>query len=67
MKKAWQFLNGNKTIICFTAVTALEQAARVGWIDGNSSGVRFSIGICIALGGLSLGHHAKKGYFTTKK
>ena len=66
MKKAWEFLNGNKTIICMTTATVLQQAVQYGLIN-ESNGVNFAIGLSITLGTGSLGHHLKKGYFTRKK
>jgi len=66
MKKTWQFLNGNKTIICLGAATILQEAVKYGVI-GDSKSIQFSISICLILGGGALGHHIKKGYFSTKK
>ena len=66
MKKIWNFLDGNKTIICLSTATILQQAINTG-ILSDSKGFQFTIGITLALGGGALGHHIKKGYFTTKK
>ena len=66
MKRVWEFLNGNKTIICMTASTMLQQAVKYDIVP-ESKGISFAIGITMTLGGGSLFHHAKKGYFTRKK
>jgi len=66
MKKAWEFLNGNKTIIFMTTATVLQQAIQYGIIN-DSKPLSFAIGLSITLGTGSLGHHIKKGYFTSKK
>ena len=66
MKKAWDFINGNKTIIFMTSATVLQQAMQYGIIN-ESKGLNFAIGLSLTLGGGSLFHHYKKGYFTTKK
>ena len=66
MKKVWNFLNGNKTIICLTSATILQQAVNYNLIN-DSNGIQFAIGLSLTLGGGALGHHIKKGYFTTRK
>ena len=66
LKKAWKWLDGNKTIICWGTSVALQEAVRTGLID-NSKGIQWIIGVTVVLGGGALGHHISKGYFTTKK
>lgn len=66
MKKIWNFLDGNKTIICLGTATILQEAIRAGILH-DSKGLSFTIGISLALGGGALAHHVKKGYFSTKK
>jgi hypothetical protein len=66
MKRIWNFLNGNKTIIFLGAYTALTEAVKAGILN-DSSGVKFTIGMFLALGGGAAVHHAKKGYFSVKK
>lgn len=66
MKKAWEFLNGNKTIICMTTATVLQQCINSGILN-DSKGLSFAIGISLTLGTGSLGHHIKKGYFKRSK
>ena len=66
MKNVWKFLNGNKTIICMTTATVLQQAVSYGIINGSKE-LSFVIGVSMVLGGGSLGHHIKKGYFRKSK
>jgi len=64
--KTWNFLNGNKTIIFNTTAAILQYGVNHKLIN-DSPEVQWTIGICFVLGGGSLIHHIKKGYFTTKK
>jgi len=66
MKKLFKILNGNKTIICLTISTVLEQAIKYEVLNNNKY-IQFTIGILVLLGGGSLMHHAKKGYFKQNK
>ena len=66
LKKIWNFVDGNKTIICMSTATILQQAVNSGILN-DSKGINFAIGLTITLGGGSLYHHVKKGYFSTKK
>jgi len=61
VKKIWQMLNGNKTII---ASTLLLIAANVPIPEPYRSII---IGILSLLGTGSLAHHVQKGYFRTDK
>jgi hypothetical protein len=66
LQKAWKFLNGNKTIIFSTTAAILQYGVNNNMLH-NSTGMKWSIGICFVLGGGSLIHHISKGYFSTKK
>ena len=66
MKKIWKYLNGNKTIICMTCATILQQAIQYNVLS-DSNGINFAINILLLLGGGSLAHHVKKGYFGQNK
>jgi hypothetical protein len=66
MKKTWDWLNGNKTIIFNTSASVLQQMVLSDIVPG-SKGVKFTIGVLFVLGGGSLVHHIKKGYFSRKK
>lgn len=66
LKKTWDYLNGNKTIICMTTATILQQAINAG-ILSDSKALSFAIGVSITLGTGSLAHHVKKGYFRANK
>lgn len=66
MKTFWKYIDGNKTIICFGVATLLQQALKYDIIK-DSNVLQFIIGTFLLLGGGSLGHHVKKGYFSTKK
>lgn len=62
-KDFWSRLNGNKSWILLSAGTILQQAVQYKLIP-DSKGIQFSIGVCIALGSLAVGHHIKKGSFS---
>lgn len=66
MKKIWDLLNGNKTII-FNTTAGLLQYAVANQLLADSSGIKWTIGVLFTLGGGSLIHHAKKGYFKRNK
>jgi hypothetical protein len=66
LQNTWNWLNGNKTIICMTAATVLQQAMKYEIVP-DSKGWNFAIGLFITIGTGSLGHHIKKGYFTKNK
>ena len=60
MKNIWNYLNGNKTIICMTSAAILQQAIQYD-ILSDSKLLKFVIGILILFGTGSLTHHVKKG------
>jgi len=60
-KTFWQWADGNKTIILSVALLVVEKTPIPEPVKSIVSG------ILIALGATALGHHAYKGYFTTKK
>lgn len=66
MKKLWNILNGNKTIICSGTAALIQEGIRQGVIH-DSKGLQFAISIILILGGGALIHHAKKGYFNSNK
>ena len=66
LKKAWSFLDGNKTIIFNSSAAILQQAVLSDIIE-PTKGVKFTIGLLFTFGGGSLFHHIKKGYFSRKK
>jgi hypothetical protein len=65
-KQIWKFLDGNKSIICLGTATVLQQAIKYDLIN-DSKMIQFTIGLTLVLGGGSIWHHAKKGYFSGKK
>jgi hypothetical protein len=65
LKKIWDWINGNKTII-----GSLLLAASGQWgsqVIPNQNLLTLINGVIVLLTGASLVHHVKKGYFTTKK
>jgi hypothetical protein len=66
MKKTWDWLNGNKTIIFNTSAALLQQMV-LSDIVTETKGVKFTIGVLFVFGGGSLAHHIKKGFFSRKK
>jgi hypothetical protein len=63
MKKLWQFLNGNKTIICLFLLSLISQPFITGHLD--PSFLEYLKWILTALSGGSLFDHLRKGYFST--
>ena len=61
LKRFWKMLDGNKTIVCTTLLIIVDKVP----IPEPYKGIAEAI--LIALGATALGHHAYKGYFTTKK
>jgi hypothetical protein len=66
LKNIWDWADGNKTIICMSTATLLQQAVKYDLLP-DSKGLNFLIGIAITFGTGSLGHHIKKGYFSKNK
>lgn len=66
LKNFWNIIEGNKTIICMTTATVLQQAIKYDIIN-DSKGLQFAIGLSITFGGGSLWWHAKKGFFSKNK
>lgn len=64
--KLFKILNGNKTIVCLSLATILQQAIEYDIIN-NSNYIQFTLKVLLLLGGGSLMHHAKKGYFKQNK
>ena len=64
--KFWKYLDGNKTIICMTSASILQMAVQNDILN-DSNGLKFIINVLMLLGGGSLIHHAKKGYFKQNK
>jgi len=58
-KKAWDYIDGHKTIIFMTASTVLQQMQNYEIIP-DKKGWNFAIGLTMTLGGGSLAHHIKK-------
>jgi hypothetical protein len=62
----WNFLNGNKTIICFGITTMLQEAVEIGLIDDTKL-IQWIVRVLLILGGGALTHHISKGYFNQGK
>jgi hypothetical protein len=63
-KTAWAWLDGNKTIIGAGVLLALDQWGMLLLSAPWLLGAKILVSV---LTGVALGHHAKKGYFTTAK
>lgn len=66
MKKIWDYLAGNKTIICLFIVSVLSQPYIQGLIN-NAKLVEFLIWAFGALAAGSFVDHVRKGYFSSGK
>ena len=65
-KDFWQRLDGNKTWILLSIGTVLQQAVQYDLLS-DSKGVKFSIGVCIALSSLTIGDKIiRKNSFSKK-
>lgn len=65
MKKIWEWLDGNKTIIGEFLLLLLSQSFAQDWF--NPELMTLIKWIIVTLTGASLVHHVAKGKFTTKK
>lgn len=63
MKKIWNFLNGNKTIICAFVWLLLSK----GLIPISPEWQSVIEWVLMAATGGSLAHHVQKGYLTAEK
>lgn len=61
----WEWLNGNKTIICTVIFGFISQFGVEVGIPANV--VEYILWIAGILGFGSFGHHIQKGYLTTQK
>lgn len=66
MKSLIKIINGNKTIICLSVYSIMEQAIKFDVLRPNKY-IQFTMAVLLLLGGGSLMHHAKKGYFKQNK
>jgi hypothetical protein len=63
MKKIWQFVDGNKTIIGLILLNVIQLTFMKEWLGDNIVPVKAVIS---ALTGLSAVHHIKKGKLTSR-
>ena len=66
MKKIWDYINGNKTIICLFIVAVISQPFIQGFIN-NPALVEFLTWLFGALATGSFAHHVAKGYLGDEK
>jgi len=62
--KLWKILNGNKTIVGLVLLKIMDEPAIVNLLGDWKSVVSI---VVQAICGLSLAHHATKGYLSHKK
>ena len=65
LRKIWDWLDGNKTIICSVIVAVLSQNYIKQFVEPGLH--EFLLWLFIALGTGALFHHIKKGYLSTDK
>lgn len=59
----WQFLNGNKTIICLFGLWLIEK----GWMPVGGAWLEILQWLFMAGAGGAFAHHVKKGYISKNK